>query len=67
MKASAGIVVLVMPRRLLLLFFILFVAMIGFGITLPVLPFFVERLALGEGASTGTVAFHVGGSRVPMR
>jgi Arabinose efflux permease len=50
-----------MPRRLLLLFFILFIAMIGFGITLPVLPFFVERLALGEGASTGTVAFHVGG------
>ena len=50
-----------MPRRLLLLFLILFIAMIGFGITLPVLPFFVERLALDEGASTGTVAFHVGG------
>lgn len=36
-----------MPRRLLFLFFSLFVAMIGFGITLPVLPFFVERLGGG--------------------
>lgn len=49
-----------MPRRLLLLFFILFVAMIGFGVTLPALPFFVERLALGDGASAGGVALHVG-------
>ena len=47
-------------KRLLLLFFTLFVAMIGFGITLPVLPFFVERLALGEAASRETVALHVG-------
>ncbi|MBA2705490.1 MAG: hypothetical protein H0U60_16750 [Blastocatellia bacterium] len=29
----------------------LFVVMIGFGITLPVLPFYVERLALAEGAT----------------
>lgn len=36
-----------MNKRLLLLFFTLFVVMIGFGITLPMLPFFVERLALG--------------------
>lgn len=49
-----------MNKRLLLLFFALFVAMIGFGITLPVLPFFVERLALGEAAAPETVAFHVG-------
>lgn len=49
-----------MNKRLLLLFFTLFVAMIGFGITLPVLPFFVERLALGEAASREAVAFHVG-------
>ncbi|MEX0601288.1 MAG: MFS transporter, partial [Rhodothermales bacterium] len=46
--------------RLLLLFFTLFIAMIGFGITLPVLPFFVERLAIGEAAGEATVAFHVG-------
>jgi DHA1 family multidrug resistance protein-like MFS transporter len=49
-----------MPRRLLLLFFILFIAMIGFGVTLPALPFFVERLALGDGVAESTVAFHVG-------
>jgi DHA1 family multidrug resistance protein-like MFS transporter len=34
--------------------------MIGLGITMPVLPFYVERLALAEGASPQTVAIHVG-------
>ena len=34
--------------------------MIGFGITLPVLPFYVERLALESGATPGRVAFHIG-------
>ena len=34
--------------------------MIGFGITLPVLLFFVERLALAEGASRESVALQVG-------
>jgi len=32
-------------RRLFVLLACLFVVMIGFGITLPVLPFYVERLA----------------------
>lgn len=49
-----------MSKPLLLLFFTLFVAMIGFSITLPVLPFFIERLALGEEASHASLAFHVG-------
>jgi DHA1 family multidrug resistance protein-like MFS transporter len=49
-----------MPRSLLLLFFALFLAMIGFGLTLPVLPAFVERLALGSAATPGRVALHVG-------
>ncbi len=49
-----------MTWRLLLLFTTLFVAMIGFSVTLPALPFFVERLALGKAASDGLVAFHVG-------
>lgn len=49
-----------MNKRLLLLFFSLFIAMIGFGITLPALPFFVERLALDGNASPESVAFHVG-------
>jgi DHA1 family multidrug resistance protein-like MFS transporter len=34
--------------------------MIGLGITQPVLPFYVERLALGVGASRQAVAIHVG-------
>jgi DHA1 family multidrug resistance protein-like MFS transporter len=34
--------------------------MIGLGITQPVLPFYVERLALGEGASRRAVAMHIG-------
>jgi MFS family permease len=34
--------------------------MIGFGVTLPVLPFFTERLAVAEGASRESVALHVG-------
>jgi DHA1 family multidrug resistance protein-like MFS transporter len=38
----------------------LFVVMIGLGITQPVLPFNVERLALGGGASRQAVAMHVG-------
>ena len=49
-----------MPRSLLLLFFALFLAMIGFGLTLPVLPAFVERLALGRAATPGRIALHVG-------
>ena len=49
-----------MPRPLLLLFLALFLAMIGFGLTLPVLPAFVERLALGRAATPERVALHVG-------
>lgn len=37
-----------------------FVVMIGFGITLPVLPFYVERLALAGGASRQSIVLHVG-------
>lgn len=49
-----------MPRSLILLFFAIFLAMIGFGLTLPVLPAFVERLGLGQAVTTGRVALHVG-------
>jgi len=38
----------------------LFLAMAGFGLTLPALPFFVERMALGVEPSPTRVAFHVG-------
>ncbi len=47
-------------KNLLILLSCLFVVMIGLGITQPVLPFYVERLALGAGASRQAVAMHVG-------
>jgi len=34
--------------------------MIGLGITMPVLPFYVERLALADGVSRRSVVIHVG-------
>jgi DHA1 family multidrug resistance protein-like MFS transporter len=37
-----------------------FVVMIGVGITTPVLPFYVERLALAQGSSRQAVVMHVG-------
>jgi DHA1 family multidrug resistance protein-like MFS transporter len=46
-------------KRLFVLLACLFVVMIGFGITLPVLPFYVERLALEVGASQRSVVLHV--------
>jgi len=49
-----------MKKRLFILLVCLFVVNIGFGITLPVLPFYAERLALAEGASQNTVGLHVG-------
>lgn len=48
-----------MKRHVLVLLACLFVVMIGFGITLPVLPFYVERLALAGGASRQAVVLHV--------
>ena len=44
-----------MKKHLFVLLACLFVVMIGFGITLPVLPFYVERLALRGGASRQSV------------
>ncbi|MEP6985252.1 MAG: MFS transporter [Chloroflexota bacterium] len=49
-----------MNRHLFVLLACLFVIMIGFGVTLPVLPFYVERLALAAGATQQSVAIHVG-------
>lgn len=46
-------------KHLIVLLACLIVTMIGLGITLPVLPFYVERLALAEGASRRSVAVHV--------
>ena len=49
-----------MEKRLLILLSCLFVVMVGYGLTLPVLPFYIERLALSEGASSAEASFHVG-------
>lgn len=49
-----------MHKALPTLFIAIFTVMIGFGVTLPVLSFFTERLALAEGASRDSVAIHVG-------
>jgi DHA1 family multidrug resistance protein-like MFS transporter len=45
---------------MLILFSCLFVVMIGYGATLPVLPFYIERLALAEGATSSEASFQVG-------
>ncbi|MDQ6733199.1 MAG: MFS transporter [Nitrospirota bacterium] len=49
-----------MTKHLLVLFFCLFLVMIGFGITLPIFAFYAERLAKESGASQGAAAVHVG-------
>lgn len=36
------------------------IVMVGVGITLPVLPLYIERLALGRGGSERLVAIHIG-------
>ncbi len=48
-----------MKTNLFVLLACLFVVMIGFGITLPVLPFYVERLALESGAAQSSIVLHV--------
>ena len=48
-----------MKKHLFVLLACLFVVMIGFGITLPVLPFYVERLALEAGAAQSSIVLHV--------
>ena len=47
-------------KHLFVLLACLFVVMIGLGITMPVLPFYVERLALEEGISRQSLVMHVG-------
>ena len=48
-----------MKKPLFVLLASLFIVMIGFGITLPVLTFYVERLALAAGAAPRTIVLHV--------
>jgi DHA1 family multidrug resistance protein-like MFS transporter len=50
----------VISKHLFVLLACLFVVMIGLGITMPVLPFYVERLALAEHVSRQSIVMHVG-------
>ena len=47
-------------KHLFILLACLVVVMIGLGITMPVLPFYVERLALAEGATRQSIVMHIG-------
>ena len=38
----------------------LFLVMVGFGITLPVLPFYIQKLSLAKGISNDRLWLHVG-------
>ena len=48
-----------MKKELCVLLACLFVVMIGVGVTLPVLPFYIERLGLAEGSSRQSVVMHI--------
>lgn len=47
-------------RHLSILLACLFVVMTGYGVTLPVLPFHIERLAIAEGVRANDASTHVG-------
>jgi len=49
-----------MNRDLLILLSCLFVVMTGYGVTLSVLPFHIERMALSEGVAADQATIHVG-------
>jgi DHA1 family multidrug resistance protein-like MFS transporter len=34
--------------------------MLGYGILLPTLPYYTERLALGDNLDTDSINFHIG-------
>lgn len=48
-----------MKKQLFVLLTCLFAVMIGFGVTLPVLPFYVERFARAAGVSQPVIVLHV--------
>jgi DHA1 family multidrug resistance protein-like MFS transporter len=49
-----------MNRSLAILLGCVFVVMIGFGLTLPVMPYLIEQLAVAEGAVASRASVHVG-------
>ncbi|ODS89459.1 MAG: multidrug transporter [Chryseobacterium sp. SCN 40-13] len=47
-------------NRIFLILLSLFVVMLGYGILLPTLPYYTERLALGDNLDTDSINFHIG-------
>jgi DHA1 family multidrug resistance protein-like MFS transporter len=47
-------------NRISLILLSLFVVMLGYGILLPTLPYYTERLALGANLDTNSINFHIG-------
>lgn len=47
-------------KSLVVLYASIFIVMTGYGITLTVLPFYVERMALDAGATSKEISVHVG-------
>jgi DHA1 family multidrug resistance protein-like MFS transporter len=47
-------------KNLIILLIGLFLVMVGFGITLPVLPFYIQKLSLAKDISPGKLLLHVG-------
>ena len=46
--------------KLMIVLITLFTIALGYGVILPVLPFYTERLALGTGATSESITFHIG-------
>lgn len=46
--------------RIVLILLSLFMVMLGYGILLPILPYYTERLALGDNLDTDSINFHIG-------
>ncbi|MEO7212035.1 MAG: MFS transporter [Mucilaginibacter sp.] len=47
-------------KNLIILLIGLFLVMVGFGITLPLLPFYIQKLSIAEGISSEKIWLHVG-------
>lgn len=49
-----------MNKGLAVLYVSMFIIMTSYGLTLTVLPFYVERMVLGVGTTTNEISFHIG-------
>jgi DHA1 family multidrug resistance protein-like MFS transporter len=47
-------------KNLIILLIGLFLVMVGFGITLPLLPFYIQKLSIADGISSEKIWLHVG-------